>query len=148
MYNVPLDEMMAAIDNALQKGFTVALDCDVSERTFSSKDGVAVIPMDSENNIKALQGIYPEMKVTQEYRQDEFENFDTTDDHLMHITGMLKDQNGTTYYKVKNSWGTDEKRNANGGYVYFSEAYMRLKAISIMVHKGAVPKSTSNKLNL
>jgi bleomycin hydrolase len=148
MYNVPLDEMMAAIDNALQKGFTVALDCDVSERTFSSKDGVAVIPMDSENNIKALQGIYPEMKVTQEYRQDEFENFDTTDDHLMHITGMLKDQNGTTYYKVKNSWGTDEKRNANGGYVYFSEAYMRLKSISIMVHKDALPKSTSNKLNL
>ncbi|RMA58912.1 C1 family peptidase [Ulvibacter antarcticus] len=148
MYNVPLDEMMNTIDNALQKGFTVELDCDVSERTFSSKDGVAVIPKDSENDIKALQGLYPEMNITQEYRQDEFENFDTTDDHLMHITGVLHDQNGTKYYKVKNSWGNDETRTANGGYVYFSEAYMRLKTISIMVHKDALPKNTANKLSL
>ncbi|WP_339831829.1 C1 family peptidase [uncultured Altibacter sp.] len=147
MYNVPLDEMMATIDNALEEGFSVELDCDVSERTFSSKDGVAVMPKDSENNIKALQGIYPEAFVNQEFRQQEFENYSTTDDHLMHITGMLRDQNGTKYYKVKNSWGTDESRNANGGYVYFSEAYMRLKAISIMVHKDAVPKNTSKKLN-
>lgn len=147
-YNLPLDELMASIDNALAKGFTVELDCDVSERTFSSKDGVAVIPKDEENNIKALQGVYPEMNITQAYRQDEFENFTTTDDHLMHITGSLIDQNGTKYYKVKNSWGTDEVRNANGGYVYFSEAYMRLKAISITVHKDAVPKVTAKKLNL
>jgi bleomycin hydrolase len=148
MYNLPLDEMMATIDNALENGYTVELDCDVSERTFSSKDGVAVIPKDTENNIKALQGIYPEMKISQEFRQDEFENFTTTDDHLMHITGILKDQNGTKYYKVKNSWGTDESRNANGGYVYFSEAYMRLKTISVMIHKDAVPKNTAKKLNL
>ena len=119
MYNIPLDEFMQTVDNALEKGFTIALDCDVSERTFSSKDGVAVVPKDSENNIKALQGVYPEMNITQEYRQDEFENFTTTDDHLMHITGLLHDQNGTKYYKVKNSWVTDEKRTANGGYVYF-----------------------------
>ncbi|MDP2686389.1 MAG: C1 family peptidase [Aequorivita sp.] len=147
-YNVPLEEMMATIDNALEKGFTVELDCDVSEKTFSSKDGVAVIPENLENNIKALQGIYPEKKITQEYRQDEFENYATTDDHLMHITGLLRDQNGTKYYKVKNSWGTDEARVANGGYVYFSEAYMRLKAISVTVHKDALPKNTANKLNL
>lgn len=147
-YNVPLQEMMATIDHALQNGFTVELDCDVSERTFSSKDGVAVIPEISENNIKALQGIYPEKNITQEYRQAEFENYNTTDDHLMHITGMLRDQNGTKYYKVKNSWGTDESRTANGGYVYFSEAYMKLKTISIMVHKDAVPKATSKKLSL
>ncbi len=147
-YNVPLDEMISTIDNALKNGFTVELDCDVSERTFSSKDGVAVIPEDSENNIKALQGVYPEKDITQEYRQAEFENYDTTDDHLMHITGLLRDQNGTKYYKVKNSWGTDESRNANGGYVYFSEAYMKLKAISVMVHKDAVPKATSKKLAL
>jgi len=148
MYNVPLDEMMSTIDNSIQNGYTVELDCDVSERTFSSKDGVAVIPEDAENNIKALQGIYPEKKITQEYRQEEFENYNTTDDHLMHITGILKDQNGTKYYKVKNSWGTDENRTTNGGYVYFSEAYMKLKAISVMVHKDAVPKSTTSKLNL
>lgn len=65
----------------------------------------------------------------------------------MHITGILKDQNGTTYYKVKNSWGTDENRNANGGFVYFSESYMRLKAISITVHKEAFPKKIVKKLN-
>ncbi len=148
MYNVPLDELMQSIDNALEEGFSVELDCDVSERTFSSKDGIAVIPKESENKVKALQGVYPEMNITQEYRQEEFENFTTTDDHLMHITGILHDQNGTKYYKVKNSWGTDEKRTANGGYVYFSTAYMRLKTISVMVHKDAVPKSTSKKLNL
>jgi len=147
-HNVPLDEMMNTINNALEKGFTVELDCDVSERTFSSKDGVAIIPKLSENNVKALQGVYPEKNISQQYRQDEFENFTTTDDHLMHITGLLRDQNGTTYYKVKNSWGTDEKRNANGGFVYFSEAYMRLKAISVTVHKDAVPSSTAKKLSL
>ena len=148
MYNVPLDEMIATLDNALKNGFTVELDCDVSERTFSSKDGVAVIPKDADNNVKALQGVYPEMSISQEYRQDEFENFTTTDDHLMHITGILRDQNGTKYYKVKNSWGTDESRNANGGYVYFSEAYMKLKAISITIHKDAIPQTTAKKLNL
>lgn len=146
-YNLPLDEMMNTIDHALKNGFTVELDCDVSERTFSSKDGVAVIPKDPDNNIKALQGVYPEMNIDQQYRQDEFENFTTTDDHLMHITGILRDQNGTKYYKVKNSWGTDESRNANGGFVYFSEAYMRLKTISVMVHKEAVPQATAKKLN-
>jgi len=147
-HNVTLDEMMATIDNALENGFTVELDCDVSESTFSSKNGVAIIPESSNNSKKALEAIYPEKKVTQKYRQDEFENFTTTDDHLMHITGMLKDQKGTKYYKVKNSWGTDTSRNANGGYVYFSESYMRLKAISITVHKDAVSKVIAKKLSL
>nr|WP_235906146.1 C1 family peptidase [Patiriisocius marinistellae] len=148
MYNVPLNEMITTIDNALSKGFTVELDCDVSEKTFSSKNGVAVIPASEMNNTQALTSIYPERNVTQEYRQDEFENFTTTDDHLMHITGKLLDQKGNTYYKVKNSWGTDESKNANGGYVYFSEAYMKLKAISITLHKDAVPKATAKKLAL
>ncbi len=147
-YNVPLNEMMGVIDNALANGFTVELDCDVSERTFSSKDGVAIIPENAENNIKALQGIYPEKNITQEFRQEEFENYDTTDDHLMHITGIVRDQNGNKYYKVKNSWGTDETRTTNGGYVYFSEPYMKLKAISVTVHKDALPKDISKKLNL
>jgi bleomycin hydrolase len=147
-YNLPLDDMMATIDNALKNEFTVELDCDVSERTFSSKSGVAVIPESVENDKKALEAIYPEKQITQAYRQEEFENFTTTDDHLMHITGLLKDQNGTKYYKVKNSWGTDVSRNANGGYVYFSESYMRLKAISITVHKDALPKTIAGKLNI
>ena len=148
MQNIPLNDLMQTIDNALNNGFTVELDCDVSEPAFSSKYGVAVVPENSANNKGILTAIYPELNVTQEYRQNEFENYTTTDDHLMHITGMLKDQNGTTYYKVKNSWGTDANRTTHNGYVYFSEAYMRLKTISIMVHKDAVPKAIANKLRL
>ena len=96
-YNLPLDKMMTTIDYALEKGFTVELDCDVSEPTFSSSNGVAVIPENADNNKDAMTGIYPERKITQDYRQQEFENYNTTDDHLMHITGMLEDQNGTKY---------------------------------------------------
>lgn len=147
-YNLPLSDFMATVDHALENGFTVELDCDVSERSFSAKDGVAVVPLATEHTVKALQGIYPEREVTQAYRQQEFENYTTTDDHLMHITGTVRDQNGTKYYKVKNSWGTDASRNANGGYVYFSEAYMKLKAISVMVHKEALPKPIAKKLDL
>ncbi len=147
-YNVPLNDFIQVIDSALEDGYTVGLDCDVSERSFSSKDGVAVIPKDPLNVKKALSGIYPERIINQEYRQQQFENYATTDDHLMHITGTLTDQNGTKYYKVKNSWGTDEKRNANGGYVYFSESYMRLKAISVMIHKDALSKQVANQLGL
>lgn len=143
-YNVSLDEMIDTIDEALKNGFTIELDCDVSERTFSSKFGVAVIPELPVNNKKALEGIYPEKAITQEYRQDEFENFTTTDDHLMHITGVLKDQNGNKYYKVKNSWGV---LGTNVGYVYFSESYMRLKTISITIHKDAISKTIAKKLN-
>lgn len=146
MLNIPLSDMMQTIDNALENGFTVELDCDVSERTFSSKYGVAVIPENPANNKEVLTAIYPELNITQEYRQNEFENYTTTDDHLMHITGLIKDQNGTKYYKVKNSWGTDANRTTHNGYVYFSEAYMKLKTISIMVHKDAVPKAIGKKL--
>lgn len=147
-YNLPLDEMIATLDNALENGYTVELDCDVSERSFSSKEGIAVVPEDDENKLKALSFIFPEKTITQEYRQQEFENYNTTDDHLMHITGILHDQNGTKYYKVKNSWGDDESRVANGGYVYFSEAYMRLKAISITIHKEAIPKKIAKKISI
>lgn len=145
-YNLPLDELMQVVDFALAQGYTVELDCDVSERSFSSKHGVAVIPLDDENKVKAQTGIYPERTIDQAYRQQEFENYNTTDDHLMHITGLLKDQNGTRYYKVKNSWGTNPDRTTNNGYVYFSESYMRLKTISIMIHKDAIPKSIRNKM--
>ncbi len=147
-YNVPINDLVDIVDHALDNGYTVALDCDVSERTFSSKDGVAVIPSNKLNNLKALHSIYPEKEITQEYRQQEFENFNTTDDHLMHITGKVEDQNGNTYYMVKNSWGTNPERTAHDGYVYFSEAYMRLKTISITLHKDAVTTGIAKKLSL
>lgn len=147
-YNLPLDEFMQVIDSALDDGFTLSLDCDVSERGFSSKNGVAIVPEDASLTAKAWTAVYPELEVDQQLRQQTFESFSTTDDHLMHITGKLKDQFGNTYYKVKNSWGTSEERTAFGGYVYFSESYMRLKSISVMVHKDALPKKISNVLKI
>ncbi|MCG2612490.1 aminopeptidase [Flavobacterium sp. SM15] len=147
-YNLPLNEFIENIDNALAKGFTVELDCDVSEATFSGKNGVAVIPANDDDAKMILTEIKPEKNITPEYRQQEFENQSTTDDHLMHIVGKMKDQKGNVYYKVKNSWGTDEKRVANGGYVYMSVPYMKLKAISILVHKDALTAATRKNLGL
>jgi len=95
-YNVPLNDMMGVINTALANGFTVALDVDVSEPTFSSKNGIAVLPLNANDYKKSLTEIVPEQNVTQLLRQQAFENYSTTDDHLMHITGMLTDQNGNT----------------------------------------------------
>ena len=144
-YNVSLDELVAATEDALKKGFTVELDCDVSEKTFSSKAGVAVIPAISSESKKAMEEIVEEKKITPEYRQAEFENFNTTDDHLMHIVGIVKDQKNAVYFKVKNSWGTQQ---GNEGYVYMSVPYFRLKTISVLVHKDAVSKELKNKLQI
>lgn len=147
-YNLPLDEYVKNIDNALDNGYTVALDTDVSEATFSGKYGVAVIP-DNDADAKAiLTEIKKEKAITPDYRQAEFENFDTTDDHLMHIVGKVKDQNGNIYYKVKNSWGSDSKTIANGGYVYMSVPYLRLKSISVLVHKDGLIKKTKKELGI
>lgn len=148
LYNLPLDQFIAVIDEALQNGYTLALDADVSEPTFSAKYGVAFIPENEDDKKTGLAEIIEEKKITQEYRQQEFENFNTTDDHLMHIVGKLVDQKGNVYYKVKNSWGTDEKRVKNGGYVYMSVAYMKAKAISVLLHKDALNKRVKKKLSL
>lgn len=146
-FNLPIEELVHTIDHALKEGFTIGIDCDVSEKTFSSKNGIAVVPEKESNNLEALYSIYPEKEITQEYRQQEFENYNTTDDHLMHITGKVEDQKGNNYYKVKNSWGSDEKTTKYGGYVYFSDAYIRLKTISITLHKDGVPRNILKKLN-
>ncbi len=147
MYNLPLDEFVSNIDNALSNGFTVTLDCDVSELSFSSKHGVAVIPDNESNKKLAVLGPEPEKTITQQYRQDEFENYNTTDDHLMHITGKATDQNGNVYYNVKNSWGTDSGRTKYDGYIYMSVPYIRLKAISVLLHKEGLDKATSKKMS-
>lgn len=148
MYNVPLNDFISVIDNALENGFTVEWDTDVSEKTFSAKNGVAFIPENIADTQKGYTEIVTEKEITPEFRQQEFENFDTTDDHLMHIVGKVKDQNGTVYYKVKNSWGTNPNRVANGGYIYVSKAYMQLKSISVLVHKDALPKRLKKELSL
>lgn len=148
MYNVDLNSFEQTITNALKNGYTVELDIDVSEKTFSSKTGIAVIPANDDDKKEALSNIVKEKEITQAYRQQEFENYNTTDDHLMHITGLAKDQNGTLYFKTKNSWGSDWDRVNYGGYVYISSAFIRLKAISVTVHKNAVPKKVLTNLKL
>ncbi|HSL86363.1 MAG TPA: C1 family peptidase, partial [Bacteroidales bacterium] len=94
----------------------------------------------------SFTGPVPEINVTQEIRQAGYENFTTTDDHLMHVTGIVKDQNGTKYYITKNSWGTE--RNNSGGYLNMSENYVRANTIFIMVHKNGVPPEIRTKLGV
>ncbi|WP_333600601.1 C1 family peptidase [Flavobacterium sp.] len=144
-YNLPLDEFIQNIDNALDNGYTLALDCDVSEDTFAKKSGMAVIPENEADKRAILTEIKPEKVITPEYRQEKFESYATTDDHLMHIVGKVKDQKGNFYYKVKNSWGTNSGKD---GYVYMSVPYMRLKAISVLVHKDGLSKKTKTTLGL
>lgn len=145
-YNVPLNEMMAIIDNAINTGYTVAWDGDVSEKGYAFQHNIAI---NTAENIKGekegLPGRYKEIPVTQESRQAGFESFTTTDDHLEHITGIAKDQEGAKYYKVKNSWGT--QRNGTG-YHYMSEDFIKGKTIAVMVHKNAIPKEIKAKLGI
>ncbi|NLP56577.1 C1 family peptidase [Lutibacter sp. B1] len=147
-YNIPLNQLVYEVDNALKKGYTLALDCDVSEKTFSQKYGVAVVPKQVEDSTKCLTYIVEENTITPEFRQEEFENYNTTDDHLMHIVGLVKDQNGNEYYKVKNSWGSTGKRIGNGGYIYMSKAFFKLKTISVSVHKNALSDEVKNELKI
>lgn len=148
-YNVTLDELVAATKNALNTGYTVELDCDVSETTFSAKYAVASIPEEAVKDKEEFSAeIRKEKTITADYRQQEFENFTTTDDHLMHITGLATDQNGSNYFRLKNSWGSNTERVPNDGHVHMSEAFFRLKTISVMVHKDALPKALREKLNL
>lgn len=163
VYNVPIAELEQIIDNAIDNGYPVAWASDVSEGGFSWKHGVAIVPdMESqelqgsdmarwtkmtahEKNEKAFEKPGKELKITQEMRQAEFDNFQTTDDHGMVLVGKAKDQNGTIYYKVKNSWGYAGKYN---GYFYASKPFVMYKTMSIMVHKSAIPKAISQKLSL
>ncbi|MEE9349396.1 MAG: C1 family peptidase [Flavobacteriaceae bacterium] len=148
MYNLPLDKLVHVVDYALKKGYTLALDVDVSEKTFSAKNGIAVLPNDKTDNKIALTELVTEKVITQEFRQAEFENYNTTDDHLMHIVGVVKDQNDNRYYKVKNSWGDNSKRIGNNGYIYMSVPYFKLKTISVLLHKDGLPKKINRKLDL
>ncbi len=145
LYNLPLDEFIQNIDNALDKGFTLTLDTDISENTFSGDVGIAVIPENESDSVAILSEIKPEKIITPEYRQAEFENFDTVDDHLMHIVGKVADQKGNHYYKVKNSWGTQSGKD---GFVYISVPYVRLKAISVMLNKDGLTKKTKTALKV
>lgn len=163
-FNLPLDEFMSIFDNAIDNGYTIAWASDVSEKGFNRK-GIAVNPeikidnmpgsdqahwlgisqKDMEAKIYSKQAPQPEIKVTPEIRQASFDNQQTTDDHGMVIYGTAKDLNGTKYYLVKNSWGTDSKYK---GIWYASESYVKHKTIDILVHKDAIPKAILKKLGI
>lgn len=160
-YNVPLDEFIQIFDYALENKFTIAWGADVSEKYFSYRNGVAVVPnidikemtdteiskwetMTEEERYN-LDKPGKEKSVTQELRQEHYDNYKTTDDHGMHIIGRAKDQNGTKYYIVKNSWDTG---NIYEGYFYASEEYVKLKTMNIMIHKDAVPADIKKKLGI
>ena len=162
-YNLPIDELMAVMDNAIKSGYTFAWGSDVSEQGFT-RNGVAVMP-DAEkaaelsgSDMARWTGMKPESKreeltskpqpevtVTQEMRQEAFDNWETTDDHGMLIYGIAKDQTGKEYFMVKNSWGTDSKYK---GIWYASKAFVSYKTMNILVHKNALPKEIAKKLGL
>jgi len=166
VYNVPLNELNEIIDYSLENGYTVAWAADVSEKGFAtSNKGVAVMPAapsenmddaeiarweslpekEKEKELYKLNEPVPELNVTQAMRQEAFDNYQTTDDHGMHIIGTAKDQNGDLFYKVKNSWGDYNKYN---GYFYASRPYVTYKTMCIMVHKDGIPQSIREKLEL
>lgn len=153
-YNVPVNDLMKIIDNALMSGYSVAWDGDTSEKYFNRKKSVSIVPLEEELPVvdEAKKEDETEGKpesekmVTQQMRQESFDNHTTTDDHLMHLTGIAKDQNGTKFYYTKNSWGTTDKKY--GGYWYMSEQYVRLKTIAIMIHKDAIPEELRTKMGL
>ncbi len=141
-YNVPIDELVSIIDFALANGYSLAWDGDVSEKGFSAKQGIAVLPEDPTRE-DLFEAPGKEKEVSQQSRQDAFESYATTDDHLMHLVGSAKDQKGNKYYIIKNSWG---ELSPFKGYLYMSEAYVKMKTVAVMVNKSALPKKTSSKL--
>ena len=163
-YNLPLDEFMAVIDNAVDNGYTVLWGGDVSETGFT-RDGLAILldedakptsGSDQERWVGPAQGnaeaapeakkeLPKELDVTQESRQVMFDEKTSTDDHGMHLYGIAKDQNGAKYYLIKNSWGVT---GAYDGVWYMSENFVKAKTLNFVVNKKALPKDIAKKLGI
>lgn len=147
--NLPMEELTIVIDQALKKGFTVACTVDISEPGFSWPYGIAYVPrksasdMTSEERKTQFVRPQPERKVDAMERQSAFDAWQTTDDHALHIIGLVKDQNGKEYYIAKNSWG---RGNAFRGFVYLTKEYVRYKSTALMLHKDALEPSLKDKL--
>jgi len=162
-YNVSLDNLFDACEHALREGYTVAWGADVSEKGFSFSNGLAINPEDestinvsgndnknfsdggAQKTSNAFKTPVKEVIVTPEIRQEGYDNKTTTDDHGMHIVGLYKDQKGTKYFLVKNSWGTG---NYPEGYLYVSESYFKWKTINIYLHKDGLSKELKKTLGL
>ena len=151
-YNLPVDDLIEVMKKAITAGYSVAWDGDMSDKGFSHKNGVALVPEEDWENmsdeVKDSVFVKPgkEKQITQEMRQEAFANYTVTDDHLMHLTGMAKDKNGTYYFLTKNSWGPES--NDFGGYLYMSESFVRLHTMALMIHKDALPGEIKKKLGL
>lgn len=165
-YNLPVDELMEVMDNAVRQGYTIAWATDVSEAGFS-REGVAIVPdenaaenagsdqakwlglssreRDADLRARVGRDLLAEKTITQEMRQLSFNDYSTTDDHGMQIYGIAEDQNGNRFYMVKNSWGETGPYN---GLWFASDPFVRYKTLSIMIHKDALPSSTAKKLGL
>jgi bleomycin hydrolase len=166
LYNVPIADLIDIMDNSVKKGYTISWASDVSEKGFSWSNGLAIVPTKKVEELDGLEKdkwekltkkeqqkqLYnfdepgDEIEVTQEMRQEAFNNYQTTDDHAMLIVGTAKDQKGNEYYKVKNSWGTGG--HIYNGYFYASKPFVKYKTMSIMVHKDVVPGNIAEKLGL
>lgn len=165
VYNVPLDEFEAIAENAVKQGYTLVWGGDVSEKGFSWKNGVAIIPDEENADLKGtdrdkwesmsnqerkaeaykFKQIVKEKNIDQTERQKGYDNYSTGDDHGMHIVGIAKDQNGNDYFKVKNSWDID---NPYQGYIYMSKPYFRGKTLDILVNKKSLTPEMRKKLNI
>lgn len=151
VYNVKMNDITSIIDYSIQNGFTVAWATDVSEKTFSWKNGVAYVAtkkfedMSADEKDNLFNGPKPELEITPELRQANFDNYQTTDDHGMHIVGIAKDQNGKSYYVVKNSWGAT---NDYKGFLYVTKNFVQLKTTAFMVNKAGIPVELRKKMSL
>jgi bleomycin hydrolase len=134
--NLPIEDLTRLVRNAVMAGYTVAWDADVSEKGFSFRNGMALMPAAGEED-KLWKERIEEAKVSQASRQVGFENHTTTDDHLMHIVGLAQDQEGNEYFVIKNSWG---EGNVYGGRQYISMAYFKAKTIAVTLHKDAMQR--------
>ena len=164
-YNLPIDELMQVFENAINTGYTIAWGADVSEKGFT-RNGIGIIPdiesmersgsdqdrwlglSTSEKDAeikKMMEKPCKELEITQEMRQEAYDNYETTDDHGMQIYGIAKDQTGKKFYMIKNSWGTDNKYK---GTWYISENFVKYKTMNIVVHKEALPQAIKDKLHI
>ena len=165
-YNIPMEEMMEVMESAIMSGYTIAWASDVSEVGFS-REGLAIIPdenavenagsdqakwlglstRDRDASLRTRVGneLLAEKKITQEMRQESYDNYQTTDDHGMLIYGIAKDQKGNKFYMVKNSWG---ETGPYKGLWYASDPFVRYKTLSIVLHRDAIPVSIAAQLGL
>ena len=164
-YNLPIDELMQVFENAINTGYTIAWGADVSEKGFT-RNGIGIIPdiesmersgsdqdrwlglSTSEKDAeikKMMEKPCKKLEITQEMRQEAYDNYETTDDHGMQTYGIAKDQTGKKFYMIKNSWGTDNKYK---GTWYISENFVKYKTMNIVVHKDALPQAIKDKLHI